>query len=85
MKPKARQTFRFFFSGLFFLTVSAALLRAERPPFKIYTTGEGLAHDSVNRIVRDAAEMNGELKIVSEIGKGTTVGLRLPLEQNPKV
>ncbi|MBS1795445.1 MAG: ATP-binding protein [Acidobacteria bacterium] len=28
--------------------------RPESPPFKIYTTEEGLAHDSVNRIVRDS-------------------------------
>jgi ligand-binding sensor domain-containing protein/signal transduction histidine kinase len=28
--------------------------RAERPPFKVYTTAEGLAHDSVNKIVRDS-------------------------------
>src|SRR5215213_9000117 len=54
MKPKMRQTFRFFCASLFFLTVSAAFVRAERPPFKIYTTGEGLAHDSVNKIVRDS-------------------------------
>jgi signal transduction histidine kinase/ligand-binding sensor domain-containing protein len=27
---------------------------AESPPFKIYTTEEGLAHDSVNKIVRDS-------------------------------
>ncbi|HEX8247292.1 MAG TPA: two-component regulator propeller domain-containing protein [Pyrinomonadaceae bacterium] len=57
MKPKMRQTFRFFFSSLFFLMVFGGALpiaRAERPPFKIYTTGEGLAHDSVNKIVRDS-------------------------------
>ena len=28
--------------------------RAERPPLKAYTTADGLAHDSVNRIVRDS-------------------------------
>ena len=28
--------------------------RAESPPFKTYTTEEGLAHDSVNEIVRDS-------------------------------
>ncbi len=28
--------------------------RAERLPFKVYTTAEGLAHDSVNKIVRDS-------------------------------
>ncbi|HEX8734709.1 MAG TPA: two-component regulator propeller domain-containing protein, partial [Pyrinomonadaceae bacterium] len=54
MKPKMRQTFRFFCASLFFLTIAAAFARAERPPFKIYTTGEGLAHDSVNKIVRDS-------------------------------
>jgi hypothetical protein len=26
----------------------------ERPPFKVYTTEEGLAHDSVSKIVRDS-------------------------------
>src|ERR1044071_7453321 len=57
MKPKSRQTFRFFCACLFFLTViniALPIARAERPPFKIYTTGEGLAHDSVNKIVRDS-------------------------------
>ena len=29
-------------------------VRAERPPFKSYTTAEGLAHDSVNKIYRDS-------------------------------
>lgn len=33
---------------LFFQTV-----KAERPPFKIHTTEEGLALDSINKIVRD--------------------------------
>jgi ligand-binding sensor domain-containing protein len=28
--------------------------RAEHLPFKVYTTAEGLAHDSVNKIVRDS-------------------------------
>jgi ligand-binding sensor domain-containing protein/signal transduction histidine kinase len=28
--------------------------RAETPPFKFYTTSDGLAHDRVNRIVRDS-------------------------------
>jgi signal transduction histidine kinase/ligand-binding sensor domain-containing protein len=57
MKPKIRQTFRFFAACLFLATVINLALpaaRAERPPFKIYTTGEGLAHDSVNKIVRDS-------------------------------
>lgn len=50
-----RQTFRFFLASLFFLTVFAIPAAwAERPPFKIYTTGEGLAHDSVNKIVSDS-------------------------------
>ena len=29
-------------------------IHAERPPFKVFTTADGLAHDSVNRIVRDS-------------------------------
>jgi signal transduction histidine kinase/ligand-binding sensor domain-containing protein len=45
--------------SLFSLALSLALTftassRAERPPFKVYTTAEGLAHDSVNKIVRDS-------------------------------
>src|SRR6185369_17850506 len=32
----------------------AAPSRAERPPLKAYTTADGLAHDSVNKIVRDS-------------------------------
>jgi signal transduction histidine kinase/ligand-binding sensor domain-containing protein len=32
----------------------AAPGRAERPPLKAYTTADGLAHDSVNKIVRDS-------------------------------
>jgi signal transduction histidine kinase/ligand-binding sensor domain-containing protein len=32
----------------------AALGHAEQLPFKVYTTAEGLAHDSVNKIVRDS-------------------------------
>src|ERR1700742_4664438 len=32
----------------------AVSIRAERPPFKAYTTADGLAHDSLNRIVRDS-------------------------------
>ena len=37
--------------SLFFFTFNVP---AERQPYKIYTTGEGLAHDSVNKIVRDS-------------------------------
>jgi signal transduction histidine kinase/ligand-binding sensor domain-containing protein len=29
-------------------------IHAERPPFTIYTTEDGLAHDSVNKVVRDS-------------------------------
>ena len=45
-----------FISLLIFLSVFtfAPKLFAERPPFKIFTTEEGLAHDSVNKIVRDS-------------------------------
>jgi ligand-binding sensor domain-containing protein len=35
------------------LLASAALSRAEKLPLKIYTAADGLAHNSVNRIVRD--------------------------------
>lgn len=38
--------------GLIWLNVFNA--RAERYPFKIYTIADGLAHDDVNRIVRDS-------------------------------
>ncbi len=45
--------------GLFFLSVLMILtfsvpISAERPPFKVYTTADGLAHDNVNKIVRDS-------------------------------
>jgi ligand-binding sensor domain-containing protein/two-component sensor histidine kinase len=36
------------------LLASAVLGRAERLPLKIYTAADGLAHNSVNRIVRDS-------------------------------
>ncbi len=36
------------------LVCSAAAAHAERLPFKNYTTSDGLAHDHVNRIVRDS-------------------------------
>src|SRR5258708_1065992 len=36
------------------LFASAALGRAEKLPLKIYTAADGLAHNSVNRIVRDS-------------------------------
>src|SRR4029453_15157341 len=32
----------------------ASTSRAERPPLKAYTTADGLAHDSVKKIVRDS-------------------------------
>src|SRR5579864_5635257 len=36
------------------LLASAVIGQAEKLPLKIYTAAEGLAHNSVNRIVRDA-------------------------------
>jgi len=36
------------------LLASAFLCHAEKLPLKIYTAAEGLAHNSVNRIVRDS-------------------------------
>ena len=35
-------------------SLSLTPINAESPPFKVYTTQEGLAHDSVNKIVRDS-------------------------------
>jgi ligand-binding sensor domain-containing protein/signal transduction histidine kinase len=40
--------------ALAFLFCAASFVRAEILPFKAYTTSEGLAHDRVNRIVRDS-------------------------------
>jgi len=40
--------------ALAFLFCAALSVRAESLPFKAYTTSEGLAHDRVNRIVRDS-------------------------------
>ena len=40
--------------ALVFLFCGAPFVRAESLPFKAYTTSEGLAHDRVNRIVRDS-------------------------------
>src|SRR5260370_1393282 len=42
-------------SRLFALLLASAVLgHAEKLPLKIYTAAEGLAHNSVNRIVRDS-------------------------------
>lgn len=48
--------------------------------FAVEKDGNGILN-----IKKRAAEMNGELEIVSERDKGTTVKLRLPLEQNLKI
>jgi signal transduction histidine kinase/ligand-binding sensor domain-containing protein len=40
-------------SAALFCSVAAPVTRAETFPFKSYTTSDGLAHDRVNRIVRD--------------------------------
>jgi ligand-binding sensor domain-containing protein len=39
---------------LSFLFVVSVVAQAERLPIKIYTTADGLAQNSVNRIVRDS-------------------------------
>jgi len=36
------------------VTIFGPPAAAERPPFKVFTTEEGLAHDSINKIVRDS-------------------------------
>jgi ligand-binding sensor domain-containing protein len=53
MKSKSLQTF-FSIPAILLILFSAGSTFAERPPFKIYTTEEGLAHDRVNKIVRDS-------------------------------
>ena len=40
--------------GAVLLLVVAPRARAERLPLRIYTTADGLAHDSVNRVVQDS-------------------------------
>ncbi|HXK39355.1 MAG TPA: two-component regulator propeller domain-containing protein, partial [Candidatus Paceibacterota bacterium] len=56
--PQARPYSRFVLriASLFILmtVICGGYLRAESPPFKSYTTEEGLAHDNVNKIVRDS-------------------------------
>lgn len=42
------------FPSLLLGSLFVAPMRAERLPFKAYSTTEGLAHDSVNKIVRDS-------------------------------
>jgi ligand-binding sensor domain-containing protein/signal transduction histidine kinase len=46
--------FRFFCLALALSCVFLQIARAETLPFKSYTTSDGLAHDRVNRIVRDS-------------------------------
>lgn len=43
-----------FWRAAIFLLLTAAFLRAEKLPFKSYTTSDGLAHDRVSRIVKDS-------------------------------
>ena len=52
-KLKPPQIISFYLLALILQFLVLSLL-AESPPFKIYTTEEGLAHDSVNKIVRDS-------------------------------
>ncbi len=40
--------------GVVLLLASAPRVRAERLPLRIFTTADGLAHDSVNRVVQDS-------------------------------
>ena len=55
MKPRNARKYCFILFLIFLsVLIFAPKLFAERPPFKIYTTEEGLAHDSVNEIVRDS-------------------------------
>jgi len=58
VRPQARpysRCIRRIASLLFMLiVVFGGELRPESPPFKSYTTEEGLAHDNVNKIVRDS-------------------------------
>ena len=51
MKKHLQLSTAFIILQIIFLSV---FVQAERPPFKIFTTEEGLAHDSVNKIVRDS-------------------------------
>ncbi len=55
MKPQNARKYCFILFLIFLsVLIFASPLFAERPPFKIFTTEEGLAHDSVNEIVRDS-------------------------------
>lgn len=45
---------RFVLIALLLLALSPEVARTQRPNFKIFTTEHGLAHDSINRIVRDS-------------------------------
>ncbi len=54
MKCRRLKRYTMFFLALALVLTCALSSRAERPPFKVYTTAEGLAHDSINRIVRDS-------------------------------
>ena len=51
---KIRNFFRAALWAALFCSLAASAMRAETFPFKSYTTSDGLAHDRVNRIVRDS-------------------------------
>ena len=52
--PASRSVHRIVLLCSLLTVIYGGELRAESPPFKPYTTEEGLAHDSVNEIVRDS-------------------------------
>ena len=54
LKTKRILTGSFRAAVLIFLSFVFGAARAEKIPFRSYTTAEGLAHDRVNRIVRDS-------------------------------
>jgi ligand-binding sensor domain-containing protein len=54
MRSTRIRRFTLFSSVLLASLTLTASLRAERPPYKAYTTAEGLAHDSVNKIYCDS-------------------------------
>ena len=54
LEPRTEFILNLTVCALALLFCAASFVRAESLPFKAYTTSEGLAHDRVNRIVRDS-------------------------------
>ncbi len=52
--PLTTQRVRILLTSLFLLASSQPAVRAERLPLKAYTTADGLAHNEINKIVRDS-------------------------------